>query len=178
MDNNSTSRRVGSENSTGCYWRSQTRPWYSNLGTWVLAKKELRGKTQPQKTVYLESHSIWRNVPKEQFTEAKEGPLQLRRKRQGKSTVGGGGGERKGHREGCTGFPSLEVFIWRSQKRIQQNIHQLSKCILSESWSPLIGWRQGRGHYISQCSCSWWQPWHHLSGFAAFLGLELNTAEV
>lgn len=58
---------------------------------WVLAKKEFRANTQIQAKVYLESHrgrsELWRWEPaglhglRKQVTEAKEGPLGLRRKK-------------------------------------------------------------------------------------------------
>ena len=35
---------------------SQTTPWFSILGTWVLAKKEVKSRLKLQEKVYLESH--------------------------------------------------------------------------------------------------------------------------
>ena len=53
------------------------------------------------------------------------------------------------------------------------NTHQLPRCVLSGSWSPLIGQHQGRGSLVnvagpdvSHCVA--------LPGFAAFLDLELK----
>ena len=58
---------------------------------WILAKKEFRANTQIQAKVYLESHrdrsELWRREPaglcglRKQVTEAKEGPLELRREK-------------------------------------------------------------------------------------------------
>ena len=59
-------------------------------------------------------------------------------------------GARERHRCACTGSSVLRDFKdgdFREGPRggSQQNTHQLPRCVLSGSWSPLIGWRQGRG---------------------------------
>ena len=59
-----------------------------------MAKKDFRAKTQIQANVYLESHRGRRREPaglcglKKQIIEAKEGPLELRRKKGKENTPG------------------------------------------------------------------------------------------
>ena len=58
-----------------------------NIGPLILAKKEFRAKTQIRVKVYLESHRDRRSEPaglhglRKLITEAKEEPLELRRKK-------------------------------------------------------------------------------------------------
>ena len=71
------------------------------------------------------------------MTEAKDGCWSLG-EREVKVTWGSGQGG-KGCWESHTRSPILRVFIWRFQGRIPMDC-QLSRCVLSWSWSLLIGW--------------------------------------
>ena len=101
---------------------------------------------------------------RKQGTEAKVGPLDLRRReRRGKCTWGEVGGEGPGVVHGET----RTVFIWRSQGRILVDYPSAfqvcpSRVLVSTDWLT-----PGQG-VISQCSWPWVQSWQRLSGFAAF----------
>ena len=92
--------------------------------------------------------SCRRNRFRKQITEAKEGPLELRRERQGKGTQAEGWGKVL-RAPSVLGPLSCGYFFGGLRGWSQQNIHTLSTCVLSGSWSALIGQHQGRGSLIN-----------------------------
>ena len=84
----------------------------------------------------------------------KKGPQSLREEGQGNTSVGrnwGGVGLCSGRasRECWVLLGLLMVEILEEVPGAQQNIHQLSRCVLSGSWSTLIGQHQGRGSLVN-----------------------------
>ena len=121
---------------------------------------------------------------RKQITEAKEGPLGLRRKKAKITHLREEEGERNRsalERECVHWVPHPKGFYVFSKsgelrgglRRGSQNIHQLSRCDLSGSWFLLIGWHLGRGSLViasgSEVSCD-----IALSGFVAFLDLKYS----
>ena len=62
----------------------RTRPWFSNLSTWVLTRKEFKAKTQTIRDFFIQKVTVGevsgrRNGLRRQVTEAKVESLELRR---------------------------------------------------------------------------------------------------
>ena len=113
-----------------------------------------------------------------QVAEAEEGPLQLRRKREMQGTRAWGMGWTKAR--SCSIERAVLVlhpkgFYLEFLGGSQWNAHQLSRCVLSGLWSPVIGQHGGRESSVSTAgpdiSHGVSQP-----GVAAFPDLELTPS--
>ena len=148
---------------------SQTKSQFNNLRTGVLAKKELRPKTQTvtesllRKSQKQKKWAIEEMGSGNKLQRPKKGPRSLgERERQGKHAWEEGWGKAQAcSLERATLGPwVLKLFFWSFPGVSIQGLG--------------LYWFTSREGVISQCGWFWCHSRHHLPGFAAFLGLELN----
>ena len=161
-------------------WWHQIRPGFSNsiLEFWLRKNSESRLKYKENfilKLTEVEEVSRRRNGLRKQVTEAKEGPLELRRQRGRENVPGGRGWGALGtcSRESPTGSSFSRAFIWRPQRQIPMEYSSAFQVCPFRVMVPTdcLVLEQG---LISHCCRPCYQPWHRFSGVAAFLGLELK----